>query len=161
MTRTRKNLQAVGAIRPMKHGRACAARAGVVRACVAALLAVSAGAAPARAQLQIMDLNELPRQRTQSPMNRLLPTDPHVVIRAYLAKRLPSLWWGRESGYSPGRISVEIHIPEGWKGNPTTAMMGLCPVSNDNLWRVFSEIEMRPFFQKKFWPSWTCRIPLS
>lgn len=171
--RTRKDLHAVGGARPMKHGRWRAARAraaapaagvpGVLPAPAATALvalAMLAGVAPARAQLQIMDLNELPRQRTLDPMNRLMPTDPHVVIRAYLAKRLPSLWWGRESGYSPRRIAVEIHIPEGWQGNPTSAMMALCPPSNDNLWRVFTEIEMRPFFQKKFWPSWTCRISL-
>lgn len=137
----------------MKHGRGCSARYGIAMALIAGL----AGAVPAHAQLQIQDLNELPRQRGLTPMNRLLPTDPHVVIRAYLGTRLPSMWWGKESGYSFGRIAVDIHIPEGWQGNPTSAMMQLCPPQNDNLWRVFREIEMRPFFQKKFWPSWTCR----
>ncbi|MDQ0503389.1 hypothetical protein [Xanthobacter agilis] len=137
----------------MKHD---APRAARVRA-VVATLAVLAGAPPVQAQLQILDLNELPEQRNLTPMNRLLPTDPHVVIRAYLAKHLPSLWWGRESQFSPGRTTVEIHLPEGWQGNPTAAMMGLCPQPNENIWRVFHEIEMRPFFQKKFWPSWTCR----
>ncbi|WP_454918188.1 hypothetical protein [Xanthobacter sediminis] len=178
MTRTRKDPQAVGDAEPMKHGRARPARESATAAMLAVLagaapvmlavlagvapvmLAVLAGVAPARAQLQIMDLNELPRQRTLTPMNRLLPTDPHVVIRAFLATRLPSLWWGRESAYSPGRIAVEIHLPEGWQGNPTSAMMALCPPPNDNLWRIFTEIEMRPFYQKKFWPSWTCRISL-
>ncbi|MFG1401683.1 hypothetical protein [Xanthobacter sediminis] len=134
---------------PVQAARACA---------LAALLAALAAATSARAQLQILDLNDLPRQRTLTPMNRLLPIDPHVVIRAYLAKNLPSLWWGREADFGNGRTALEIHIPDGWQGNPTTAMMRLCPQTNDNLWRTFREIELRPFFQKKFWPSWTCRL---
>lgn len=154
MTRTRKDLRAVGEPLSMKHGRGRFARVcgGL------AALAMVAGASPAAAQLQILDLNDLPMQRNLTPMNRLLPTDPHVVIRAYLAKALPSLWWGKESEYSTGRIAVEIHIPDGWQGNPSTAMMRLCPQPNDNLWRIYREIEMRPFYQKKFWSSWTCRL---
>lgn len=153
MTRTRKGLRAISEAKVMMHGRDRFARVCAV-GLGCAMLALPL---PAVAQLQIMDLNDLPHQRTLTPMNRLLPTDPHVVIRAYLAKRLPTMWWGRESAYSDGRIAVEIHIPDGWEGNPTAAVMDLCPLANDNLWRVFREVEMRPFFQKKFWPGWICR----
>lgn len=114
-------------------------------------------ASPAAAQMAIQDLNDLPGQRTLTPMNRLLPTDPHVVIRAFLRDRLPSMWWGREFSYSPGRIAAEVHIPTGWQGNPTSAMMNLCPPPNDNLWRIFREIELKPYYDKKLWPSYTCR----
>lgn len=137
----------------MKHGRTRFARAATLT------LGLWAGlASTSVAQLQILDLNELPQQRTLDPMNRLIPTDPHVVIRAYIAKTLPSLWWGKEIDFGPGRTTVEVHIPDGWKGNPTSAMMRFCPQPNDNMWRVFKEVEMRPYYQKKSWTGWTCRL---
>ncbi len=135
--------------------RACRGR-HVLGLCAALALVLLAGG-EARAQIELRDMNELPDQRTLPPYLKYIPTDPHFAIRNYLQATLPPLWWGREIAFTPGRITVEVHPPVGWQGNPTGAMMRFCPGPNHNLWRIYSQIELRPFFEKKNWPAYLCR----
>lgn len=145
---------------PMKHARRLIAREGRRQAASASVFFLCAGlfwATPASAQIEMRDLNDLSHQRTLPPYLKYIPTDPHLAIRDYLRVTLPPMWWGREIDYAPGRITVEIHPPLNWRGNPTSMMLRLCPPSNHNLWRIYRQIEMRPYYEKKYWPSYTCR----
>ncbi|TDT89596.1 hypothetical protein DFO45_4519 [Azorhizobium sp. AG788] len=136
----------------MKHALAKVASALAGGALLAASLA-----GPAGAQLQGMPRSDLPAQGSTDPEIDPFPFDPRLEIRSYVASRLPTEWWAKEPIYNLGLFSVEIHPPAAWRGNPTSAMMRLCPPARHEIWRHLQKIELRPFYHDAPWPAFTCR----
>lgn len=118
-------------------------------------LALRAGAADA--QVQTPGIGDLPGQRFLERNASPLPFDPRLELREHFRTALPTSWWAEEPQFNLGRYSVVIHVPQGWQGNPTSAMMGFCPLANSNLWREIREISLTPFYQKMRWPGYLCR----
>ncbi|WP_051357242.1 hypothetical protein [Azorhizobium doebereinerae] len=120
--------------------------------------AVGAGLAPAaQAQVQGMPRGDLPGQMGLDMEIDPFPFDPRLEIRTYFQKRLPTEWWANEPEFNLGVFSVGIHIPETWRGNPTGALMQLCPETRNELWRHLKRIELRAIYRRAEWPGVTCR----
>lgn len=153
----------------MNHGRGAVARggrvsrarragpshrgvAGAALAVLFAAAAVSAGT-PARAQVGITDL---PRPEVD-PRIDPAPFDPRLAIRDYLRVVLPTRWWFKEPEFSLGAWWVTIHVPDDWKGNPTSAVLRFCPPTYSVLWTKLDRIEFTPFYHDARWAGVTCR----
>ncbi|MFG1301232.1 hypothetical protein V5F49_15675 [Xanthobacter sp. V3C-3] len=136
--------------------RARPSAAGV--ALLALGILAAAGTAPAQAQLSPMQsLGELPALPPIDPDVDPYPFDPFLILRTYLRDRLPAGWWARDPVFGAGVFSVVVNIPESWKGNPTSAMLRLCPEPRSKLWDRISVIELRPFYRKSPWAPAVCR----
>lgn len=85
------------------------------------------------------------------------PFDARLAIRRYINNTLPSLWWANEPEQSLGTFSVMIHVPDDWRGNPTSALMQFCPPAHSQLWQRLSQIELVPFYKRARWSSTICR----
>lgn len=118
------------------------------------LCALAAGTAGAQSET---GLSDLPGTGSVDAASDPFPFDPRLAIRAYLKGALPSLWWANEPEQSLGTFSVMIHIPDDWRGNPTSALMNLCPPSHSVLWRHLQSIELVPFYRHARWTGTTCR----
>ena len=116
-----------------------------------------AGAGGARAQVDAQGKSDLPGQNTMDPEIDPFPFDGRLAVRSYFKERLPTYWWANEPEYNLGRFSVTIHIPEMWRGNPTSALMALCPQPYSNLWTGLKEIELKVMYRDAPWPGVTCR----
>lgn len=139
-----------------KHAAAQLASALACRAVVALTLPLAI-ATPVAAQVQGMPRIDLPGQGSMDPEIDPFPFDPRLEIRTYLARRLPTQWWAKEPVYNLGVFSVEIHVPENWRGNPTSALMQLCPPARHELWHYVQRIELQAFYRRALWPGVTCR----
>lgn len=116
------------------------------------------GAGPAQAQLSPMQsLGDLPALPPVDPDVDPYPFDPFLILRTYLRDRLPAGWWARDPVYGAGVFSVVVNIPESWRGNPTAAMLRLCPEPRSKLWDRISVIELRPMYRKTPWAPVMCR----
>lgn len=85
------------------------------------------------------------------------PFDPRLALREFFRTRLPPLWYASEPETSLTVYSVDVHIPDGWRGNPTGAVMNLCPGRDDPLWNGLQLFEMIPVYEDRRWPGFTCR----
>ncbi|MEP9354270.1 hypothetical protein ABLE93_11805 [Xanthobacter sp. KR7-65] len=127
-----------------------------MRGCALALLLLGpAGSALAQAPMQ--SLGDLPARPYINPDVDPYPFDPFLALRTYLSQRLPAGWWARDPAYDAGAFSVVVNIAESWKGNPTSAMLQLCPQPSSTLWDRIQIIELKPMYHKTPWPSVTCR----
>ncbi|MCK0209388.1 hypothetical protein MWN33_15235 [Starkeya koreensis] len=144
----------------MNHGRRAAAR--LRRAASGpALLWVLAGAwllacgaaLPLHAQSGISDL-PVPEI---DPLIDPAPFDGRLAIRDYMRAVLPPRWWANEPQFSLGAFAVTIHPPDDWRGNPTSAVMRLCPPSYSVLWTKLDRIELTPFYRNATRTGVTCR----
>ncbi|MCS0496123.1 hypothetical protein NVS89_13550 [Ancylobacter sp. MQZ15Z-1] len=110
------------------------------------LLAVllAGGAFPAHAQAGITDL---PGAVDIDPRIDPFPYDAHRSLRDYLKAVLPSRWWANEPQTSLGVLTALVHVPDGWKGNPTSALMNLCPPYENAIWRHVGRIDLVPFYR--------------
>lgn len=137
-----------------------AASAGASAAVVAFALAVTAAALlahPARAQVDAQGKSDLPGQQSVDPELDPFPFDGRLALRAYFKERLPSTWWANEPEYTLGRFSVTIHAPDSWRGNPTSALLALCPQPYSNLWTGLKSFELKVMYKNAPWPGVTCR----
>lgn len=91
------------------------------------------------------------------PQSNPFPFDGQRVIREYLKGVLPLRWWANEPEFLVGSFSVTIHIPEDWKGNPSSAMMRFCPPSYSPLWSKINSINLVPFYRDARRSGYTCR----
>lgn len=123
---------------------------------LAVALMLGTGAAAAQ-QSPMQSLGELPARPPIDPDVDPYPFDPFLALRSYLRQRLPAGWWARDPLYDAGAFSVVVHIPEGWRGNPTAAMMRLCPESTSTLWSRIAVVELQPVHRQRPWPAATCR----
>ncbi|MFG1377005.1 hypothetical protein [Xanthobacter autotrophicus] len=114
------------------------------------------GAAVAQ-QAPMQSLGDLPARPPVDPDVDPYPFDPFLSLRTYLRQRLPAGWWARDPAYEAGAFAVVVHIPESWRGNPTSAMLRLCPEPSSTLWARIQVVELRPFYRKSPWPAVTCR----
>lgn len=138
----------------MNHARSAAASGfWRPRRAVPALLLAALWATPAPAQLGLGDLPAFDVDPTIDPR----PFDPRLAIRDYVRSVLPGRWWANEPELYLGTYSVTIHVPDDWKGNPTSAVMNLCPPSQSVLWRNLERIELVPFYLKAPRARVTCR----
>ncbi|QIB35435.1 hypothetical protein [Ancylobacter pratisalsi] len=135
----------------MNHARRHAARPLLKQLLVVTLLAC-AGASPLRAQAGITDLPTAEIDPRIDPF----PYDARKSLRDYLRVVLPTRWWANEPQFSLGVLSAQVHVPDGWKGNPTSAMMNLCPPYENAIWRHVSRIDLVPFYQKVLRPGVRC-----
>lgn len=112
----------------------------------------------AQAQLSPMQsLDDLPALPPVDPDVDPYPFDPFLMLRSYLRERLPAGWWARDPVYGAGVFSVVVNIPESWRGNPSSAMLRLCPEARSKLWDRVSVIELRPMYRKTPWAPVMCR----
>lgn len=139
----------------VRRGMSAAGRAAIVAASVGAGL----GGGIAAAQVPMQSFGDMPPRPPLAPEIDPYPFDPFIALRHYLQQRLPAGWWAREPAFDGGVFAVVINIPEGWRGNPTSAMLQLCPPAHSNLWQGIRVIELRPFYRQSARPSVTCRKP--
>lgn len=139
--------------------RAAGAKRGRGRfaAGLALLLAVAAPPKPALAQLDAQGKSDLPGQQSVDPELDPFPFDGRLALRAYFKERLPSMWWANEPEYNLGRYSITIHAPDSWRGNPTAALLALCPQPYSNLWTGIKSFELKVMYKNAPWPGVTCR----
>lgn len=148
-----------------KHGRAAHARARGARAprpkvaARALLVLLALGVMPwsASAQVQGLEKSDLPAPNSTDREIDPFPFDARLAIRSYFRERLPTYWWANEPEYNLGRFSVTIHVPDMWRGNPTSALMALCPQPHSYVWTGVKEIELKAMYRKAPWPGTTCR----
>lgn len=114
-------------------------------------------AGPGRAQAPMQSFGDMPARPRIDPDVDPYPFDPFLSLRIYLRQRLPAGWWARDPVYDAGAFTVVVNIPENWRGNPTSAMLQLCPQPTSALWQGITLIELKPFFHKSPWPSVSCR----
>ncbi|MCF4165090.1 hypothetical protein L2U69_05505 [Zavarzinia compransoris] len=106
---------------------------------VALLLFGALVARPAAAQYQ-----ERPEDgEARARYNLEPPVDPLANLRAYCRDRVPNGWWCDD----PVRLSygfrLLVTIPEGWRGNPSGAMLDFCPQRSDPVWKDVPRIEFQ------------------
>lgn len=86
------------------------------------------------------------------------PFDPRYEIREHFRRVLPPDWWVTDPIFGTSIFQVTVHIPDRWRGNPTTAIMMLCPGRHSSLWQEpIERILVQPFYRKRPWPSIECR----
>ncbi|MEP9377270.1 hypothetical protein ABLE91_11175 [Aquabacter sp. CN5-332] len=149
----RERIQAMIAV---CHALAKAARRACRSAALLALLGLAVVALRpevARAQSS----SNVPGQGTVDPEIDPFPYDPRLEIRTYLRNHLPSLWWANEPEYGLGVFSVTIHVPVNWRGNPTSALMQICPQADSTVWNGIQRLELKPFYKNATWPGVVCR----
>lgn len=127
----------------MKHARRPAARLLLMQLMALSLLSV-AGTSPLRAQAGITDLPAAEVDPRIDPF----PYDARRSLRDYLRVVLPTRWWANEPQFSLGVLSAQVHVPDAWKGNPTSAMMNLCPPYENAIWQHVARIDLVPFYHK-------------
>jgi hypothetical protein len=86
--------------------------------------------------------------------------DPLYQVREYFNNRLPGDWWASDPDREGNRFRVRLHVPEGWRGNPTTAAMQFCPDDKNMLWNLTPQITLQPENRSRRWPSHDCHAPL-
>lgn len=153
-----------GNIDGMNHAPVCTAirdsrrMRWIARAMAVALAALLGAFAsdPARAQSET-GYSDLPGTGSVDAASDPFPFDPRLAIRRYIKDTLPSLWWANEVEQSLGTFSVMIHVPDEWRGNPTSALMSFCPPAYSVLWRHIDRIDLVPFYKHVRWPGTTCR----
>lgn len=139
----------------MNHAAGRPARAARTGMLVAvALLAIAGSSLPAPAQTGTGDL---PGESGLDPSIDPFPFDGRLAIRDYLRRALPSRWWANEPDFSLGAWSAMVHVPDDWKGNPTAALIGLCPPRESTLWRHIDRLELVPFYRDARRAGTTCR----
>lgn len=112
---------------------------------------------PVLAQVDAQGQSDLPGQNSVDPEIDPFPFDGRLAVRSYFKEHLPTYWWANEPEYNLGRFSVTIHVPDMWRGNPTAALLALCPQPYSNLWRGLKEIELKVMYRNAPWPGVTCR----
>lgn len=86
------------------------------------------------------------------------PFDVRYEIREHFRQRLPPEWWVTDPIYGTSVFQVVVHVPDRWRGNPTSAIMLLCPDRHSTLWQENIErILVQPFYRNRPWPSIECR----
>lgn len=84
------------------------------------------------------------------------PLDIRQEIRDHFS-RLPYGWWIRDPEKRLNAYEVEVHLPDWWRGNPTSAVNALCPERRSRIWEATTILTLRPFYQKRPWPAVDCR----
>lgn len=145
----------IGGLRRHKHGCPVFARAAgqVCAALALALLWMPA----AQAQLTSRDQGEVMSPGDISREVDPYPFDARIAFSAFLRQRLPAQWWAEDPRYEFGGLTVVIHLPEVWHGNPTSALRQFCPPAYSEIWRSVRQIEMRPVYKKVAWAGTICR----
>ena len=85
------------------------------------------------------------------------PFDPRLELRELFRKQMPTYWWFEEPEFSAGTFTMVVHLPAMWRGNPTGAVMQLCPDHGHPIWKGLERFFIRPFHQKRPWPTFECR----
>lgn len=125
------------------------------RGMVAALaLALLVAAVPAHAQEE--PRNRLPDGVVIDPEIDPAPFDVLKEVRNHLLTRIGTGWWIGEPERMAESLSVRVHVPAEWRGNPVSAMLPLCPEPGDEIWNHLSTLQLQPFYQNRPWAEVTC-----
>jgi len=143
----------------MNHAPVCTARGLSRQALVSGLAGLTLcvlASGPLAAQSET-GFSDLPGAGSVDAGVDPFPFDPRLAIRRYINNTLPSLWWANEPEQSLGTFSVMIHVPDDWRGNPTSALMQFCPPAHSVLWQRLDQIELVPFYKRARWSGTICR----
>lgn len=117
---------------------------------------VAGGGAVAQSPMQGLD--SLPGARPiMRPDTDPYPFDAYQSIKTYMRDNLPQGWWAPDPFLQDGVFSVKVFVPDSWSGNPSGAMLRLCPPPDSHLWRRLKAIDLYPFYRHATWPYVTCR----
>lgn len=112
----------------------------------------------AMAQSPMQGLDSLPGARPiMRPDTDPYPFDAYQSIKTYMRDNLPQGWWAPDPFLQDGVFSVKVFVPDSWNGNPSGAMLRLCPPPDSHLWRRLKAIDLYPFYRHATWPYVTCR----
>lgn len=117
----------------------------VLAAAAACLLFLPAGAGVAQTVLQPADPG-FNRDRF----------DVQAEIRDHIVNALPAAWWATDPVRYLNGFQVFVHISDLWEGNPTTAMMTLCPDRRSPIWQETQSIRLQPVYRDLPWAGYEC-----
>ncbi|WP_207482947.1 hypothetical protein [Arenibaculum pallidiluteum] len=83
--------------------------------------------------------------------------DIRQEINDHFVGRLPYGWWISIPEERLSAFHVTVHIPDWWRGNPTAAVMDLCPDRRSRIWSVTKRLDLTAFYRKQPWPGFECR----
>lgn len=78
-------------------------------------------------------------------------------VYQYFRGRLPFGWWISPPVRVARRLAVVVNIPDDWNGNPSGAMMILCPDRRDKLWLEIDLMNLQPAYRNLRWGDIECR----
>lgn len=87
------------------------------------------------------------------------PLDILQEMRLYMRTRLPSHWWYEDPRPFLNGYQMVIHIAKGWAGNPTSAMLQLCPPQDHRLWGGIERLNLLPMLNDLPRPGYDCLRP--
>ncbi|MGE0717470.1 MAG: hypothetical protein AB7P02_18630 [Alphaproteobacteria bacterium] len=85
------------------------------------------------------------------------PFDARFEIREHFRQVMPIYWWYEEPDFHAGVFTVVVHVPDMWRGNPTSAMARFCPERDHRVWSGVDRLMIVPFYKKRPWPGLECR----
>ncbi len=83
--------------------------------------------------------------------------DIRQEINDHFVGRMPYGWWISIPEKRLSGFHVTVHIPDWWKGNPSAAVMDLCPDRRSRIWSATPRLSLTPFYQKHPWAGFECR----
>ncbi len=87
------------------------------------------------------------------------PLDILQEMRGYMRTNLPSHWWAEDPQRYLGGYQIIVHIAKGWRGNPTAAMLQLCPAQDHRLWAGIGRLHLQPILDDLPRPGYDCLAP--
>lgn len=131
---------------------------GIRSSLVGAILAgLAALAATPPAMGQRASAMRPPEPSVVDPEIEPFPYDPRLQLRELFRQQMPTYWWFEEPEFSAGAFTMVVHLPVSWRGNPTGEVMKLCPDHDHPIWKGMEYFFIRPFYQKRPWPTFECR----
>lgn len=82
--------------------------------------------------------------------------DVQAEIRTHVGDLLPASWWASEPQRYLEGFQVYVHIADEWRGNPTAAMMTLCPDWRSPIWQATQSIRLQPVYRHLPWAEYQC-----
>ncbi|MFC0219991.1 hypothetical protein FHS82_002855 [Pseudochelatococcus lubricantis] len=133
----------------------------IARTIAAAIVGAAGIVFPQADGARAQSLQGMPREASPegfiNPEENPYPFDPRRILKEYFEEHLPTSWWINDPLPQFNSFLVTIHIPAHWRGNPVQAVMTMCPEHNDSLWNGLKTLDLQPYYQRRPWPTVTCR----
>lgn len=85
------------------------------------------------------------------------PLDLRLVIHEHFSVLMPFGWWTGSPERRGDTINLSINIPQWWEGNPTSALLALCPPRHSEIWTEITVMRLQPHYRKLPWSEHECR----